>query len=55
MLEDLGFSDVAGVDDPFTSFQGSEGFGAEQAMGIGDDANFHSGLQSRLKPIGSSA
>ncbi|MNC35086.1 hypothetical protein D3C75_835550 [compost metagenome] len=45
LLEDLRFADVAGVNDPFTALQRRESFSAEQAVGIGDHANFHARLQ----------
>ena len=36
--EDFGRADIAGVDDVLRSAQGFDGFGAKQAVGIGDDA-----------------
>ncbi|VVP52848.1 hypothetical protein PS898_05433 [Pseudomonas fluorescens] len=51
LLEDLDCSDVAGVNDPLATLQGSQVFGAEQAVGIGDHANFHAPLPGRLMNV----
>jgi hypothetical protein len=49
LFEDLRFTDVAGMNDSFTALQRRKGFGAEQAVGIGDHANFHARLQAGFK------
>ncbi|MCY1177644.1 hypothetical protein D9M73_179600 [compost metagenome] len=41
LLEDLRFADVAGVNDAIAAQQGGDGFGAKQAVGVGDDTDFH--------------
>jgi hypothetical protein len=49
LIESFGVADVARANDPFTALQGSMGFGAEQAMGIGNHSNFHAKHQIRFK------
>jgi hypothetical protein len=42
-LQDRGIADVAGVEDVADTGQGGEGFGAEEAVGIGEDADGEGG------------
>ena len=44
-VEDLGFSNVAGMDDVCRSAQRGDGFGAKQTVRIGDDADEDAGSQ----------
>jgi len=37
--QDLGVADVAGVDDELDASQGGDGLGAQQAVGVGDNAD----------------
>ncbi|MNV36100.1 hypothetical protein D3C71_1275650 [compost metagenome] len=48
LFKDLRFTNVARMNNPFTTLQRREGFGAQQAVGIGDHANFHARLQARF-------
>ncbi|MNL07507.1 hypothetical protein D3C87_1281850 [compost metagenome] len=41
LVEDVCAADVAGVNDAIAAQQGGDGFGAKQAVGVGDDTDFH--------------
>ncbi|MCY1402722.1 hypothetical protein D9M71_178760 [compost metagenome] len=43
LFEDRLVTDVTRVKDAITALQGGNGFGAEQTVGVGDDADFHRG------------
>ena len=40
-VEDVGVADVAGVEDVVDAAERGEGFGAEEAVGVGEDADEH--------------
>lgn len=43
MIEDFGTADVASVEDEVAALDGGQGFGTEEAVGVGDDGGFHGG------------
>jgi hypothetical protein len=41
LIENLGITDVPGVDDAVGTFQRGQGFGAKQSVSVRDNADFH--------------
>lgn len=41
MAEDLGRTDVTGMEDKVAALDSGQGFGAEEAVGVGDEGGFH--------------
>ena len=39
LIQDIWIADVAGMDDDLDALEGFEGFGAEEAVGVGEDAD----------------
>ena len=48
-VENFGRADVSGVNDVLRALQSREGFGAKQAVSVGDDADEDGGLSSRSR------